>query len=89
MNQAAGMAPSLDQAPYYGLQQLATAGQNQDAYDQNLVNANINEWNYNQNLPYNKLGQYMSMLGSQNWGTQGTSTTTTPTSLLGFLGGIL
>jgi hypothetical protein len=89
MNSGAGLAPGLDQAPYYGLAQLASAGQGQDSYNQSLANADVNKWNYNQNLPYNKLGQYMGLLSAQNWGTQGTSTTQPGGGLGGFLGGLL
>jgi hypothetical protein len=87
---AAGMAPSVAGADWQDLAGLQAAGESQDAYGQNLLNANIDKWNYNQNLPYNKLNQYMSLLLGGNWGTQGTSTQTTPRDGLGgFLGGLL
>lgn len=90
MNQGAGLAPGVDASPYYGLGQLAQAGQGQDAYNQSLLNADINRWNYNSNLPLTKLGQASSIIQGGNWGTSGTSTTTQPSGGVGgFLGGLL
>ena len=89
---AAGMAPNQAAQDYVDLGQLAAAGQQQDQYGQSLVNANVDKWNYNQNLPYNKLSQYMGLLNGNNYGTQGTSTQTTPSQGFnwgGLLGGVL
>jgi hypothetical protein len=89
-NTAAGMAPNQAQQDYVDLGQLNAAGQQQDAYGQNLVDANVARWNYDQNLQGNKLAQMMALLNGGNYGTQGTSTTTAPGGGLGgFLGGLL
>jgi hypothetical protein len=63
-----------------------------DQYGQHLLNSQVDKWNFNQNLPYNKLAQYMGLLLGGNWGTQGTSTQTVPSQgggFGGFLGGLL
>jgi len=87
---AAAIAPGQAAEDWADLANLGAVGQSQDAYGQSLLNADIDKWNYNQNLPYNKLNQYMGLLLGGNWGTQGTSTQTTPgNGLSGFLGGLL
>jgi hypothetical protein len=86
---AAGMAPNQAAQDYADLGQLAAAGHQQDQYGQSLIDANINRWNYDQNLQANKLAQMMALLSGGNFGTQGTSTTTAPGDGLGGLGGFL
>ena len=49
------------------------AGQGLDQYNQSLVNAPVNQWNYDQNLAYNKLAQYLGLLTGGGFGTTGTS----------------
>lgn len=86
----AQLAPQIANQDYQDLGQLQQAGAQQDAYGQNLVNADINKYNFQQNLPANKLAQYMSLVAGGNFGTQGTSTTTQPSGgPLGALGGLL
>ena len=91
--QAAGMAPSYASQDWQDIQGLQQAGQLQDTQGQNLVNANVNHWNYNQNLAQNKLQQYMSTLQNLPSGTQGTTTNTAPgggwMSILGGIAGAL
>lgn len=86
---AAQMAPAQANQDYVDLGQLNAAGQQQDQYGQSIINANVNKYNYNQNLQTNKLTQLMALLNGGNFGTQGTSTTTQPTDILGGLGGLL
>lgn len=86
----ANLAPQIAQQDYNDLGQLQQAGAQQDAYGQNLVNANVNHWNYDQNLPTNKLAQLSGIIQGGNWGTSGTSTQTQPSGgILGGLGGLL
>lgn len=85
----ASQAPQIANQDYQDLGQLQQAGAQQDAYGQNLVNANVNHWNFDQNLPANKLAQLSGIVQGGQWGTSGTSTQTQPTSALGGLGGIL
>src|SRR5262249_27218344 len=92
--QAAGMAPALANQDWVDLQNLGQAGQGIDAYNQSLVNAPVNQWNYDQNLAYNKLAQYMGLLTGGGFGSQGTTTQTQPgtsplNALLGLGGGFL
>lgn len=86
---AAGMAPGQGQANAAPLGLLQQAGQSQDTQAQNVTNAGVNQWNYNQNLAANKLAQYMQLIQG-NYGGTGTSTTTQPSGgPLGALGGLL
>lgn len=62
---------------YNDIGQLANAGGAQDAYQQSLINANIDKYNYNSNLPANALRNYVGLTGG-NYG--GTSTSTQPYS---------
>lgn len=73
--QAAALAPQTSGIPYANIAQLANAGQSQDAYNQNLINADMSRYNYNANLPYNALANYQGLIQG-NYG--GTSTSSTP-----------
>ncbi len=89
---AAGLAPTLANQDWTDIQGLQQAGAATDQFEQNKLNAGIDRWNYDQNLAYNKLAQYMGLLSGNNFGTTGTSTQTIPNqsgSPLGFLGGLL
>lgn len=57
-------------------QTASQVGQQMDTRAQDVLNSDIDRWNYNQNLGANKLQQYASLV-SGNYG--GTATTTTPT----------
>lgn len=74
------LAPSLDASSYMPSQQLLSAGSGLQGQTQNLINANMNAYNYNQQLPYNQLSWYSGLLGenaspfkSQSGSTTGTS----------------
>ena len=88
---AAGMAPGVAATDWQDLAGLQAAGQGMDQYGRQLLNSQVDKWNFNQNLPYNKLAQYMGLLLGGNWGTQGTSTTVPSQGggFGGFLGGLL
>lgn len=73
-NAAAVGAPALANADYNDINQLMKAGQAQEGYQQTALNADINRFNYNQNLPYSKLSTY---LGSVYGAPQGSVTQTT------------
>lgn len=70
---AAAMAPGYAQQDYLDLNALSDVGTAKDTYSQNLINADIDKWNYNQNVASNKLANYMNMIQG-NYG--GSSTTT-------------
>lgn len=72
MTQASALAPSIDAGTYQPSQELLSAGSGLQGQTQNLINANQNEWNYNQTLPYNQLSWYSSLLG-QNTSPFGSS----------------
>ena len=71
---AAGNAPTLANADYTDINQLLKAGQAQEGYQQTALNADINRFNYNQNLPYSKLSTF---LGSVYGAPQGSVTQST------------
>lgn len=73
--QAAAIAPQTEGMPFAATSALAGAGGTQDAYNQSLINANVNKYNYNANLPQGGLQNYISLTGG-NYG--GTNTTTQP-----------
>jgi hypothetical protein len=85
--QAAGMAPAYGQQDWQDIAGLQSAGQAQDQLAQNQVNANLDRWNYNQNLAQNKLQQFMGLLLNSGFGSAGTSRQTQPgTDFGGLLG---
>lgn len=61
--QAAQMAPSLAQADYYDAQQLAGVGQDRQAYMQQMINADIDKYNWTANAPGNAIANYQSLIG--------------------------
>lgn len=72
---AGAIAPTLDQQQLGDLQAgYNAAGQTQSDL-QNQVNSAIDQWNYNQALPFNMLGMYQNYTGG-NYG--GASTINTP-----------
>lgn len=73
--QASALAPQANSLPYSNIAQLANAGSTLDQYNQNLINSNIQKYNYNSNLPYNSLANYIGLTGGSYGGT---TTQTTP-----------
>ena len=53
-------APQLAQADYADIQQLMNVGQTAEDYQQKALDADIARFEFNQNLPYNKLQSYLS-----------------------------
>jgi hypothetical protein len=72
---ALGNASAIQQMPLANAQALTTAGSLQDAYNQNVLNSQIQAYNYGQQAPYLNLSNYMNEIGG-NYG--GTSSTTQP-----------
>lgn len=88
--QAMMFAPTMANQDYVDINALGQAGQGYDQYNQSLINANINKWNYNQNVDWDYLSNYIALLN----GAQGnTSVTKTPTNgmspFTGALGGAM
>lgn len=80
MTQASAMAPSIDAGTYMPSQQLLSAGAGLQGQTQNQINANMNAFNYNQQLPYNQLSWYSQMLGQNASPFKSSSGSTTGTS---------
>ena len=74
---ASGAAPTLANADYTDINQLLKTGQAQEGYQQQALQSDINKWNYEQNLPYAKLSNY---LGSVYGSPSGQVATTQSTS---------
>lgn len=73
-NAAALAAPALAAADYGDIQQLGNVGQQMEGYQESALQADIDRYNYQQNLPQNKLNQFLSQVYGAPMGT--TSTTT-------------
>lgn len=69
---AAQLAPELANADYTDINQLLKTGQAQEDYANTALQADINRFNYNENLPTAKLNQYAQYLSGT---PQGSSTT--------------
>lgn len=74
MLRADALAPSLASQDYTDIGQLASAGDAQRQLAQQGINAAVDRYNYNQNLPYNTLANYMRMVQGQ-YGSSSTQTT--------------
>lgn len=72
---AAGMSPELAKQDHLDIAALGDVGAQKEAYNQAHLNDQIARWNFEQQLPANKLAQYMPMIQG-NYG--GTGTTTQP-----------
>lgn len=84
--QAAALAPSTNNIGYTNQAQLGSAGSTQDAYNQSLINANMAQYNYNANLPYNSLSNYAGLVGGSYGNSSTTSQPNQGNSLLSGLG---
>jgi hypothetical protein len=77
MGQAAQFAPELAQADYNDANAMYDIGTQQQQLAQAEIGDAQNRFNYNQDRRYNKLNQYMGLVGG-NWG--GTTTSAQPYS---------
>ena len=71
---AALAAPTIDQSQLQDMTTALSAGGMTQSDQQNLINAAIQQWNYQQQLPYNMLGNYASLVNGTGYGSTGTST---------------
>jgi hypothetical protein len=71
---ASGAAPALAAADYNDINQLMKSGQGMESYQQKALDADMNKFNFEQNLPYSKLSTY---LGSVYGAPQGSVTQST------------
>jgi hypothetical protein len=72
--QGARLAPQLANQDYVDIGQLANAGSTQQSLQQQQINDAIQRYNYNQNLPYNNLTNYLGLVKG-NFGSSSTQTT--------------
>lgn len=85
---ATQLAPQYAQEDYNNINALSDAGAAEDSNNQQILNAKIDKYNYEQNLPSNKLAQYMGLVQGNYGGSS--SNTSTPTYSRGSrLGGAL
>lgn len=75
---ASQYAPQMANADYMDINQLLRVGQAGEGYDQARLQADINRFNYEQNLPQMKLSQFANLFSSVPQGTT-TTQTATPT----------
>lgn len=71
---ASQLAPQMAAADYMDINQLLRVGQAGEGYDQARLQADINRFNYEQNLPQMKLSQFANLFSSVPQGTQTTQT---------------
>ena len=72
--EAAAMgAPGLAQADYADIQQLANVGKTAEDYQSQALQADIDRFNYQQNLPYQKLQNYANLIGQSPMGSVSTT----------------
>lgn len=74
---AATNAPTMAQADYGDIQALLKTGQAGEQYDQAALTDAMNRWNYEQQLPQQKLQQFTNLFTQM---PAGQTTTTTPSS---------
>lgn len=80
-------APQMAQADYFDINQLGAAGSALDAYNQQLINADVQKYNYEQNAPQKWLSDYMGTLGLAPWGSTTTAEQPAPNIFTSALGG--
>lgn len=81
MGQAASMAPMFAANDYTDLGALEAIGQQKQQLGQNELNDAVSRWDYYNQLPYNKLGQFINNIGGNYGGTVvGSSTQKVPTN---------
>ena len=67
--QAVQNAPALNQAGYYDIGQLAATGEEQQNYQQSLINEAIKRYETGQLSPWNTLGMYSNLVSGDYGGT--------------------
>lgn len=69
MLKAASLMPDLIGASYIGSDKMQDYGKYKDEYGQDVLNADISRFDYNQNLPLEKLKQFMGLIQGDYGGT--------------------
>lgn len=71
---AAAGAPAMAQADYYDINQLFNVGQTQEDYDKTALQADIDRFNFEQNLPYQQLSTFLNSVYGAPSGSVSTTT---------------
>lgn len=87
--QAMMFAPQMANQDYVDIAALGQAGQGYDQYNQSLIDANIDKWNYNQNINWDFLSNYIGLLNGNNYSSQITKTPKQGNVWTSILGGAL
>lgn len=87
--QAAGLAPADYASQLGGAQSALTASGIPQQQQQNEINAAMNKYNYNQNLPYQMNQQYLGLLTSNPFSTSTSSQPYYQNQAAGALGGAM
>jgi hypothetical protein len=77
MMQGLSLAPSIANQDYYDAGQLMNAGNMVQQQAGNVMQSDIDKWNYNANLPQQNLQNYMGFMGG-NYGQNTNQTTKSP-----------
>jgi hypothetical protein len=85
----AAVAPYIDQAQMSDMQSALNAQGLAQNNQQNLINAAVQNWNYNQTLPYNMLGMYQGFTGGNYGGSGSVSTPYYQNQGSNIMGGLL
>lgn len=72
--QVLGMAPQLAAQDYADFNALAGVGDARRQQAQAELQDQVNRWNFEQNVPSDKLGKYMALVGGGQFGSTGTDT---------------
>lgn len=86
MQGAASMAPTFAANDYTDIGALEAIGQQYQGLGQNELNDAVARWQYYQQLPYDKLGQFLNNIGG-NYGGTVVGKTPTPSMLQQIAGG--
>lgn len=70
---ASALAPQMAAADYADIQQLANVGKTAEGYQQTALQSAIDRYNYEQNLPYQKLSAYLGAAYGSPMGQVSTS----------------
>ena len=87
--QAAQFAPTLANQDYADIGQLQAVGRAREDLGERQIGENMNRWNYEQQLPANKLGQFLQFVQGNYGGTQQTQQPVYKNQAAGGLGGAM
>jgi hypothetical protein len=76
--QTMALAPQVSGMQTTAPGMVSAVGQQQGAYQQALIDAAINKWNYEQNLPSMRLAEYQNLTSGNYGGTSSGTTTAAP-----------